>query len=469
MGTTVDIGRRIVQMFWDPDPTNDLVRDQPVWCLGSSYRLNNGTGSKPHDPRTTATNTATTSSSPPTTDEAPAAKPPLPETPPASTPSSVGSSLAYEEAASVDGNGGWPPDFLDDFESRVWMTYRSEFAAIARSQDPKAASALSFSMRLKSQLSPDHQGGFSSDTGWGCMIRSGQSMLANAMLLQRLGRAWRRQNDKNGHGPGERDILKLFADDPRAPYSIHSFVRHGASACGKYPGEWFGPSATARCIQALTNATEPTLRVYSTGDGPDVYEDNFMKIARPDGTTFHPTLILVGTRLGIDKITPVYWEALVASLQMPQSIGIAGGRPASSHYFIGVQGFHLFYLDPHFTRPALPYHADAREYTEEEIDTCHTRKLRRLHVKDIDPSMLIGFLIRDEEDWRDWRRGVKHVQGKAIIHVSDHNPMAQMSERGGAIDEVETLSDEDEDDADTIQEVTRAEVESADPQAGART
>jgi cysteine protease ATG4 len=64
--------------------------------------------------------------------------------------------------------------------------------------------------------------------------------------------------------------------------------------------------------------------VYSTGDGPDVYEDSFMKIAHGDGQTFHPTLILVGTRLGIDKITPVYWDALIAALQLPQSVGIAG-------------------------------------------------------------------------------------------------------------------------------------------------
>lgn len=49
-----------------------------------------------------------------------------------------------------------------------------------------------------------------------------------------------------------------------------------------------------------------------------------MRIAKPDGATFVPTLVLVGTRLGLDKITPVYWEALKASLQMPQSIGIAG-------------------------------------------------------------------------------------------------------------------------------------------------
>ncbi|KAK6952699.1 Cysteine protease atg4 [Daldinia eschscholtzii] len=447
MGSTVDIGRRIVQLFWDPEPTNDIVRDQPVWCLGSSYKLNNSNNNS-------STNNSnpkqdTTSTSEPPAKDAIQAPSRLPETPPDSTSSSFDSSLAYDEAPL---DGGWPPAFLDDFESRIWMTYRSEFDPIAKSQDPKAFSALSFSMRLKSQLSD--QNGFASDSGWGCMIRSGQSLLANAMLVHRLGRGWRR----NAPNIEENKILSLFADDPRAPYSIHNFVRHGASACGKYPGEWFGPSATARCIQsvfcqnrvaALTNTTEPTLRVYSTGDGPDVYEDNFMKVAKPDGTTFHPTVILVGTRLGIDKITPVYWEALTASLQMPQSIGIAGGsgRPSSSHYFIGVQGLHFFYLDPHFTRPALPYHEDPNEYTQEEIDTCHTRKLRRLHVKEMDPSMLIGFLIRDEEDWKDWRRSVKHVQGKAIIHVSDHDPIAQMEEAGGAIDDVKTLSDEEDDTA----------------------
>lgn len=52
-----------------------------------------------------------------------------------------------------------------------------------------------------------------------------------------------------------------------------------------------------------------------------------MAVAKPDGETFHPTLILVGTRLGIDKINQVYWEALTAALQMPQSVGIAGFVP----------------------------------------------------------------------------------------------------------------------------------------------
>lgn len=82
--------------------------------------------------------------------------------------------------------------------------------------------------------------------------------------------------------------------------------------------------ASNKVNRALANSQESSLRIYFTGEGPDVYADSFMKIARPDNGDFHPTLILVGTRLGIDKVTPVYWEALIASLQMPQSVGIAG-------------------------------------------------------------------------------------------------------------------------------------------------
>ncbi|KAK4452114.1 putative cysteine protease [Podospora aff. communis PSN243] len=439
------VGRRLLHRIWDPEPINDRATNDPVWCLGCSYTLDTKTYGAPR--LSTSTPPDDTHDATETTDEP---KPPVPDTktilkpdiPPESVTSSFDSSLAYEEPGQ---DGGWPPAFLDDFESRIWMTYRTGFEIIPRSEDPKAASALSFTMRLKTSFG-DQLGGFSSDTGWGCMIRSGQSLLANALLITRLGREWRRSTDPGAEG----EVLSLFADDARAPYSLHNFVRHGAVACGKYPGEWFGPSATSRCIQALASDHENSLRVYSTGDLPDVYEDSFMAVANPDGQVFQPTLILVCTRLGIDKINQVYHEALIATLQMPQSIGIAGGRPSSSHYFVGAQGQWLFYLDPHHPRPALPYHLNPQDYTTEELDSCHTRRLRHLHVEDMDPSMLIGFLIKDEDDWDMWKSSVKHVQGKAIINVSLHDPALGMgSTRAEAIDEVETLSDDDND-ADTV-------------------
>ena len=78
-------------------------------------------------------------------------------------------------------------------------------------------------------------------------------------------------------------------------------------------------------IRALCQAYIPNeLKVYLTRDGADVYEDSLFKIAKANDHTFHPVLILVGIRLGIDRVTPVYWDALKAALRLPQSLGIAG-------------------------------------------------------------------------------------------------------------------------------------------------
>lgn len=57
----------------------------------------------------------------------------------------------------------------------------------------------------------------------------------------------------------EAEILKLFADDPLAPFSVHKFAEYGTQKCGMYVGEWFGPSTTARCIGYVDTAISPWL------------------------------------------------------------------------------------------------------------------------------------------------------------------------------------------------------------------
>ncbi|KAF1977137.1 autophagy-related protein-like protein 4 [Bimuria novae-zelandiae CBS 107.79] len=426
------VGRTILRTVFDPLPTNTSNND--IWCLGRRY------DSKTPSPKPASIDTET----PPAPAPAPAAGPQT-ERPGLSDEDSWIRTSADESAGKEAPNGGedpdqyggWPQAFLDDFESRVWMTYRSGFAPIQKSQDRKAAAAMSFRVRMQNLTAS----AFTSDSGFGCMIRSGQCILANALLELRLGRDWRYQNQDTKQD--ERPILSLFADDPQAPFSIHRFVEHGAAECGKFPGEWFGPSATARCIQDLVKKyPEAGLKVYNTGDGADIYEDKLKEVAVEDDGKWQPTLILVGTRLGIEKITPRYWEALKASLQMKQSVGIAGGRPSASHYFVGNQGNDFFYLDPHVTRPLLPYHEDPSQYTAEEIANCHTRRLRRIEIREMDPSMLIAFLIRSEVEYEEWKKGVMSVQGKAIVHTSEAEPPPRGQERAGAVDEVESF-DED--------------------------
>ena len=246
--SSVDFGRykRIVQAFWDPEPTNDDASGSCIWCLGREYATQNtpngSQASAFEDERNESALNGQNShrdangNNFAVTNGTPAAEP-------------------MTRTHDSEADRGWPSEFLDDCESRLWYTYRSNFPAIKKSSD----ASMTLSVRLRSL---GDQGVFTSDTGWGCMIRSGQSLLANALVLLRLGRGkccgsrypqdqtdresdWRRGRRQDE----ERQLLSLFSDDPHAPFSIHRFVEHGASACGKHPGEWFGPSATARSIQ----------------------------------------------------------------------------------------------------------------------------------------------------------------------------------------------------------------------------
>ena len=179
----VDFGkyRRVIQYFWDPEPTNEAASRSPIWCLGQEYKVfeeNPSAGLAPHTPPQDGLPVLAEPQVP-----AQAATPPDSTV---STASSVDSALAYNESGSGREDAGWPTAFLDDFEAKIWLTYRSNFPAIAKSQDPKAFAAMSLSVRLRSQLVD--QGGFTSDAGWGCMIRSGQSLLANSLLILRMGR-----------------------------------------------------------------------------------------------------------------------------------------------------------------------------------------------------------------------------------------------------------------------------------------
>jgi len=42
--------------------------------------------------------------------------------------------------------------------------------------------------------------------------------------------------------------------------------------------------------------------------------------------------------LGLDSINSIYEPALKSSFRFPQSVGISGGRPNASLYFVGVEG-----------------------------------------------------------------------------------------------------------------------------------
>ena len=236
---------KVVQYFWDPSTRNESAA--PIWLLGRRY----DSRYQDRQPRPNTAAAAAAATSPPASPSLDAASPadsavvtsahPSPDETCQNGAADVKNATQTNTQSSDEYASGWPPQFLDDLESRTWLTYRSTFPPIPKSSNPNAAPS-SFAAKMRSLANPN---GFTSDTGWGCMIRSGQSLLANSLGLLQLGRDWKFDESKEEHV----QLLRLFADTPGAPFSIHNFVSHGAQACGKQPGEWFGPSATARSLQ----------------------------------------------------------------------------------------------------------------------------------------------------------------------------------------------------------------------------
>lgn len=178
-------GRRLVQYVWDSEPKNE--EDSPIWCLGERYQSYVA-------PDKSSTTPASSTAQPPPNDK-PADHEsthdkPLTTSENDKTQESAITAAEDESYEKIEPqhdtqDNGWPPAFLDDVETKIWLTYRQDFPPIARSTNPNSTSGMSFATKLKMIGNKE---GFRSDTGWGCMIRSGQSLLANSLAILDLGR-----------------------------------------------------------------------------------------------------------------------------------------------------------------------------------------------------------------------------------------------------------------------------------------
>ncbi|CAB9500629.1 Cysteine protease ATG4B [Seminavis robusta] len=125
----------------------------------------------------------------------------------------------------------------DDELSLFWLTYRSGFP----------------------EISPYD---IFSDAGWGCMLRSAQMMLAQALRVHFKSRDWRSHRlsiSQRRREPFLRSLLTWMADFPSASdnvYSLHNMVATGHAKYEILPGEWYGPGTACHVLRDLVHAHE---------------------------------------------------------------------------------------------------------------------------------------------------------------------------------------------------------------------
>ncbi|KAJ2691668.1 hypothetical protein GGH99_002245 [Coemansia sp. RSA 1285] len=270
---------------------------------------------------------------------------------------------------------------------------------------------------------------YTSDMGWGCTYRTCQMMLAESFSRVLLGRFW----DPFRLSPLERArhgrIIEWFydGDTPQAFYSIHTMART-ATHMDKRIGDWLGPSIGAHVIKRLSNKHPGCPLTIHVAIDQTVYASEVRKqglsryVEGVDQPMWQPLLLLVPVRLGLSRLNLGYIPKIKTLFQIPQSVGLVGGKPSRSFYFIGRQGDNLFYLDPHVTRQHVPLsrsgngenggveHCDLASdsgsdtsdfelFELPETEEYHTTHICSMPIHRLDPSMLLGFLFNTEAEW----------------------------------------------------------------------
>jgi cysteine protease ATG4 len=335
--------------------------------------------------------------------------------------------------------------FEKDFRSRVWLTYRR-----------------GFKMGLLKTA-------WRTDAGWGCTLRSAQMMVANALSIHTRGRDWRRSveerrrydaveprrqveepvaaaGEEGAHThtlafisevvdrvrnpvetrtkrgcDSQTDVIRLFADDDRAPFSIFRLCE-AAQTCGV----WFEPSTMCRVFVRLIKdhlSRDIAAHVVESGTGRNTGGIPTLdaRTLRSKMTGGRALIVFVPMVLGAGRtVNARYLSQLREVLGFQQSIGIIGGRPNASLYLVGHSDDDVFfYLDPHTVQVA----SDLDD--EIDVDTYYCSVALHTRGELLDPTMTLGFYCRNESALDDLLSAVSAMsdshRSAPILHTTMPN------------------------------------------------
>jgi cysteine protease ATG4 len=344
--------------------------------------------------------------------------------------------------------------------SIVWFTYRCGFAPIHDVKDGEC-----------------NDRAFTSDAGWGCMIRTGQMMLAET-----LRRHWNAGTPRNGDDDESTllRLLHLFADTPTAPFSLRAIVHRGAARYDTQVGAWYGPTAISKVLRDLVEkhvdddllppgGVCTNMAALVATDGVVYMSEVEARCCSHRGgasrfvgfnTTFDPLhhppsqsepaawdcslLLLIPLRLGLEKVSADYIQPLSAMFQFPQSVGLMGGKRAHALYFVGTHERDAFVLDPHTVQPAAMLATP--ESISAALHSLRTDPPRIMTLGDVDPSLALGFYCHERRDFEDLRQKIELMVDAPFMVASAPPDMSDgmLACVTNGMDDCEEADEEDE-------------------------
>jgi cysteine protease ATG4 len=229
-----------------------------------------------------------------------------------------------------------------------------------------------------------------SDTGWGCTIRSSQMMLLYGYLLHfnMLSKETRILNSDLYS-----KILENFNDNYIGKLSIHSVCFFGEKI-NKKPGDWYGPNTISYIINSIYNCYQQLLGISLYYNNNRIMDET--KIC--EMLSVSPIFVLMPVKLGIEKkINEKYIEVLKKILSLQCSIGFIGGKNNSSYYVVGIN-YKLkkwLYFDPHKIRCYNDY------------NNIYNTDYQMLNYMELDSNLSIGLYFRKINEFEYFKKTIE--------------------------------------------------------------
>ena len=325
--------------------------------------------------------------------------------------------------------------FYKKFNKIVMVTYRSKY---------------------RPQINKKNKKEYTTDCGWGCMIRSSQMILCRA--LYKIFKYNLKQNEKNQNltkilvpfvidnylniienkyygidnyinklkSFGKNDIIEI---DP--PFSIHKICILGEKF-GRTCGEWFSDYELPKIYDIINTNFDiiPNLSIIHfnslvelgiilkrcfkeeiannenniSNENNDninninvINNENIIKIEDKNYTMEKMGLIFISNRLGLNNVSPDYYPSLKKIFNCKEFIGIIGGKKKSNSasYFFGYYDNYLLYLDPHHNNISI------NKIDDNNINTYINKTIYKFQFSSLKSALTIGFLFRNMKEFND--------------------------------------------------------------------
>ncbi|CAI2371672.1 unnamed protein product [Moneuplotes crassus] len=300
------------------------------------------------------------------------------------------------------------PELIDDKKTMKayaahipWMTYREGFNSID---------------------------GYESDTGWGCMIRVAQMMLAFTLMKHFKYKMGPELNKTLLIQDLMKTILPLFLDNYvqyESPFSIKNIVAEGEKMINKGAGEWYGAHSISQVIKQVNdkyNSQHSTFKILTFNDGL-IYKNEVDQVftdIKENGC-----LIIVPLRLGLKKIDKCYYTQIKKALSHPLSAGILGGKSVYALYCIGYYNEKLITHDPHTEQETV------EEVNDSTFPTFVNPHPKIISFSECDTTMAFCFFCNNQDEALSLYKTIESWESteedEYLICVKDQNEQVKYS------------------------------------------